>query len=92
MFERGLEAIPLSVDLWIHYLTHVKSNHADQEDYIRSQFERAVEACGLEFRSDKLWDAYLKWENENKCYQRMVKIYDRLLAIPTQGYSGHFDK
>uniref|UniRef100_A0A1A9ZJI0 Pre-mRNA-processing factor 39 n=1 Tax=Glossina pallidipes TaxID=7398 RepID=A0A1A9ZJI0_GLOPL len=91
VFERGLEAIPLSVDLWIHYLTHVKSNHADQEDYIRSQFERAVEACGLEFRSDKLWDAYLKWENENKCYQRMVKIYDRLLAIPTQGYSGHFD-
>uniref|UniRef100_A0A1A9WVH7 Pre-mRNA-processing factor 39 n=1 Tax=Glossina brevipalpis TaxID=37001 RepID=A0A1A9WVH7_9MUSC len=91
VFERGLEAIPLSVDLWIHYLTHVKCNHADQEDYIRSQFERAVEACGLEFRSDKLWDAYLKWENENKCYQRMVKIYDRLLAIPTQGYSGHFD-
>lgn len=97
MFERGLEAIPLSVDLWIHYLAYVKSNphhkpSADQEQFIRSQFERAVNACGLEFRSDKLWDAYIKWENESKSYQRIVQIYDRLLAIPTQGYSGHFDK
>ncbi|XP_073815103.1 pre-mRNA processing factor 39 [Musca autumnalis] len=91
VFERGLEAIPLSVDLWIHYLSHVKSTQAEDETYIRSQFERAVQACGLEFRSDKLWDAYLKWENEGKRYKHMVGIYDRLLAIPTQGYSGHFD-
>ncbi|XP_018793549.1 PREDICTED: pre-mRNA-processing factor 39 [Bactrocera latifrons] len=91
VFERGLEAIPLSVDLWIHYLAHVKCNHAEDESYIRSQFERAIDACGLEFRSDKLWDAYIKWESESKHYQNVVKIYDRLLAIPTQGYSGHFD-
>ncbi|XP_067619258.1 pre-mRNA-processing factor 39 [Eurosta solidaginis] len=91
VFERGLEAIPLSVDLWIHYLAHVKSNHADDESYIRTQFERAVDACGLEFRSDKLWDAYIKWESESKHFHNVVKIYDRLLAIPTQGYSGHFD-
>ncbi|XP_075148092.1 pre-mRNA processing factor 39 [Haematobia irritans] len=91
VFERGLESIPLSVDLWIHYLSHVKTTQPEDEEYIRSQFERAVNACGLEFRSDKLWDAYLKWENEGKRYQNMVNIYDRLLAIPTQGYSGHFD-
>uniref|UniRef100_T1PH07 Pre-mRNA-processing factor 39 n=1 Tax=Musca domestica TaxID=7370 RepID=T1PH07_MUSDO len=91
VFERGLEAIPLSVDLWIHYLSHVKSTQSDDEAYIRSQFERAIQACGLEFRSDKLWDAYLKWESEAKRYKHMVGIYDRLLAIPTQGYSGHFD-
>ncbi|GBP04736.1 Pre-mRNA-processing factor 39 [Eumeta japonica] len=29
--------------------------------------------------------------NEGKRYQNMVKIYDRLIAIPTQGYSGHFN-
>lgn len=82
----------MSVDLWIHYLSHVKSTQSDDEVYIRSQFERAIQACGLEFRSDKLWDAYLKWESEAKRYKHMVGIYDRLLAIPTQGYSGHFDK
>ncbi|KAH8326723.1 hypothetical protein KR067_012274, partial [Drosophila pandora] len=91
VFERGLEAIPLSVDLWIHYLMHVKSQHAEDEQFIRAQYERAVKACGLEFRSDKLWDAYIRWENESKRYHRVVQIYDRLLAIPTQGYNGHFD-
>ncbi|XP_034112474.1 pre-mRNA-processing factor 39 isoform X1 [Drosophila albomicans] len=91
VFERGLEAIPLSVDLWIHYLMHIKAHHGDDEQFIRSQYERAVQACGLEFRSDKLWDAYIRWENESKRYQRVVQIYDRLLSIPTQGYNGHFD-
>ncbi|BFF92397.1 pre-mRNA-processing factor 39 [Drosophila madeirensis] len=90
VFERGLEAIPLSVDLWIHYLTHVKQS-SDEELFIRSQYERAVKACGLEFRSDKLWDAFVRWESDSKRYQRVIQIYDRLLAIPTQGYNAHFD-
>ncbi|XP_019552214.3 pre-mRNA-processing factor 39 [Aedes albopictus] len=91
VFERGLKAIPLSVDLWIHYLSHVKANHADDETMIRSQFERALTACGLEFRSDKLWEANIKWENEGKRIDRVVALYDRLLATPTQGYANHFD-
>ncbi|XP_052836516.1 pre-mRNA-processing factor 39 isoform X2 [Drosophila gunungcola] len=70
---------------------HVKAHHGDNEQFIRNQYERAVKACGLEFRSDKLWDAYIRWENESKRYNRVVQIYDRLLAIPTQGYNGHFD-
>ncbi|XP_065081569.1 pre-mRNA-processing factor 39 [Ochlerotatus camptorhynchus] len=91
VFERGLKAIPLSVDLWIHYLTHVKTNQADDETAIRSQFERALVSCGLEFRSDKLWEAYIKWENEGKRVGRVVALYDRLLATPTQGYANHLD-
>jgi pre-mRNA-processing factor 39 len=54
VFERGLKAIPLSIDLWIHYLTHVKQKHEGDREFIRSQFERALDACGLEFRSDKV--------------------------------------
>lgn len=50
MFDRGLKAIPLSVDLWIHYMGYMKSAYPDDEDMIREQFERAVEACGIEFR------------------------------------------
>ncbi|XP_031640349.1 pre-mRNA-processing factor 39 isoform X2 [Contarinia nasturtii] len=91
VFERGLKAIPLSVDLWIHYLTHVKQNYTDNELFVRSQFERAVTACGLEFRSDKLWEAYIKWETENKRLNNVINVYDRLLATPTQGYSSHFE-
>uniref|UniRef100_A0A1B0D734 Suppressor of forked domain-containing protein n=1 Tax=Phlebotomus papatasi TaxID=29031 RepID=A0A1B0D734_PHLPP len=57
----------------------------------RSQFERALAACGLEFRSDKLWEAYIKWETEGKRIGNVAGIYDRLLGTPTQGYNGHFD-
>lgn len=92
MFERGLKAIPLSVDLWIHYLAYVRSTRADDEAFVRSQYERAVAACGLEFRSDRLWDGYVKWETEGKRYQQVTALYDRLLATPTQNYTTHFDK
>lgn len=92
VFERGLKAIPLSIDLWIHYLTHVKQKHLDDRESIRVQFERALEGCGLEFRSDKLWEGFIKWENEDKNFLQIVAIYDRLLATPTQGYKNHMER
>lgn len=59
--------------------------------FFRSQFERAITACGLEFRSDRLWDSYIKWENDAKRLQKVTAIYDRLLTTPTQCYTTHFD-
>ena len=52
-------------------------------------FEKAVAACGKDFRSDKLWDTYITWE-ENLIYK--TNLYDRVLQIPTQLYSHHFEK
>ncbi|XP_039757640.1 pre-mRNA-processing factor 39 isoform X1 [Pararge aegeria] len=91
VLERGLKAIPLSVDLWIHYLNHVKATKTDDHPLIRAQYERAIEACGLEFRSDRLWESYIKWEAENGSALQVTNIYDRLLATPTLGYTSHFD-
>ncbi|KAL1500737.1 hypothetical protein ABEB36_006183 [Hypothenemus hampei] len=91
VFERGLKAIPLSVDLWIHYLQYVKASRGEDEDYVRSQFERALTACGLEFRSDRLWESYIKWETDGKRLQNVTNLYDRLLLTPTQNYTTHFD-
>lgn len=51
-----------------------------------------AEACGLEFRSDRLWESYIKWEAENGSALNVTNIYDRLLATPTLGYTSHFDK
>lgn len=48
-------------------------------------------ACGLEFRSDRLWDSYIKWETDGKRLQKVTSIFDRLLTTPTQGYTTHFD-
>nr|CAD7429748.1 unnamed protein product [Timema monikensis] len=53
VFERGLKAIPLSVDLWIHYLNYCKAAYADNEDHLRTQFEKAISACGMEFRHSR---------------------------------------
>ncbi|CAG9789313.1 unnamed protein product [Diatraea saccharalis] len=91
VLERGLKAIPLSVDLWIHYLNHIRSTRTEDHAYIRSQYERAIDACGLEFRSDRLWESYIKWEAENGSALNVTNIYDRLLATPTLGYTSHFD-
>ncbi|XP_041970062.1 pre-mRNA-processing factor 39 isoform X2 [Aricia agestis] len=91
VLERGLKSIPLSVDLWIHYLNHIKATRTEDHAYIRSQYERAIEACGLEFRSDRLWESYIKWEAENGSALNVTNIYDRLLATPTLGYATHFD-
>lgn len=70
----------------------MKQNNPDDDEPIRVQFERAIDNCGLEFRSDKLWEAYIKWETDGKRMLNVVSLYDRLLATPTQGYNGHFDR
>lgn len=54
-----------------------------------SVFEKAINACGKDFRSDKLWDTYISWE-ENLI--KKTALYDRILQIPTQLYSHHFEK
>jgi pre-mRNA-processing factor 39 len=99
VFERGIKAIALSADLWIHYLNHVKSEFGSKPDFVRSQYERAIEACGKEWRSDKLWDHFVKWETQiekdkevgTKNYFRVIALYDRILCNPTQGLSHQFD-
>ena len=108
VFERGVKAISLSADLWIHYLNHVREVYKDQPDFIRAQYERAMSACGREWRSDKLWDHYVKWETKivdgtgeeneevpgnegEKHYDRVVKLYGRILRNETQGLSHQFD-
>ena len=55
-------------------------------------FEQAIQAAGVSFKSDKLWDMYLLWEKDNKNLKNITKIYDRLLAIPTQLYSHHHEQ
>jgi len=93
-FDRGLEAIPLSVDLWIHYLNYVKtaSPHKDDITYIRDQYNRALKACGREWRSDKIWDQFIKFETEKENLIEVYQIFGRILRNSTQGLSGQFDK
>ncbi|KAL0116599.1 hypothetical protein PUN28_009913 [Cardiocondyla obscurior] len=91
VFDQGLKAISLSVDLWLHYINHCKTVYEKDEEKLREQYERAIQACGLEFRSDRLWESYIKWETEGKRLSRVTALYDRLLSTPTLGYTSHFE-
>lgn len=91
VFQRGLSAIPLSVDLWIHYMTYLKIHNVDDVDRIRSKFEEGLGICGLEYRSDRLWDHYIKWEIDQNKLLNASNIYNRLLTTQTLGYVQHFE-
>uniref|UniRef100_A0A3B5KW22 Si:ch211-114c17.1 n=1 Tax=Xiphophorus couchianus TaxID=32473 RepID=A0A3B5KW22_9TELE len=93
---RGLQAIPLSVDLWIHYINlllgTLDMNLPDSAVRIRSVFENGVASCGLDFHSDRLWDLYVEWEKEHGNVKNAAAVLDRALRVPTQLYSTHYDK
>ncbi|XP_072887363.1 pre-mRNA-processing factor 39-like [Hemitrygon akajei] len=96
VYQRGLQSIPLSVDLWVHYITFLQEilepASPDTSVKLRSVFEMALAAAGTDFRSDRLWDLYVTWEKEQGNLKAVTAIYDRLLSIPTQLYSHHFEK
>uniref|UniRef100_A0A8C6NL53 Pre-mRNA-processing factor 39-like n=4 Tax=Nothobranchius furzeri TaxID=105023 RepID=A0A8C6NL53_NOTFU len=93
---RGLKAISLSVDLWIHYINlllgTLDMNLSDSPERIRSVFEDAVVAAGLDFHSDRLWDLYVEWEKEQGNMKKAAAVLDRVLKVPTQLYNTHYDK
>ncbi|XP_064599898.1 pre-mRNA-processing factor 39-like [Liolophura sinensis] len=94
VFERGLKAIPLSVELWLHYLCFLTEKHVNDPEAvgkIRSLYTRALATAGKDFRSDKLWDSFIKWEKDQNELVKVTALYDQLLSIPTQLYSHHFD-
>uniref|UniRef100_A0A3P8Q3N8 Uncharacterized protein n=2 Tax=Astatotilapia calliptera TaxID=8154 RepID=A0A3P8Q3N8_ASTCA len=93
---QGLQAIPLSVDLWIHYINlllgTLDMNLPESPKRIRSVFEDAVTAAGLDFHSDRLWDLYVEWEKEQGNMKNATAVLDRVLRVPTQLYNTHYDK
>uniref|UniRef100_UPI00398E3FB0 pre-mRNA-processing factor 39-like isoform X1 n=1 Tax=Pristiophorus japonicus TaxID=55135 RepID=UPI00398E3FB0 len=96
VYQRGLQSIPLSVDLWVHYISYLQEilepTSPETPVKLRSVYEMALAAAGTDFRSDRLWDLYVSWEKEQGQLKAVTAIYDRVLSIPTQLYSHHFEK
>ena len=57
-----------------------------------SAFEEAVSAAGWDWHSDRLWDLYAEWEKEQGNLKAMTEVYDRVMRVPTQLYSTHYEK
>lgn len=92
VLENALSAIPVSVDLWIYYMTYLTTERYDEEHHIRNEFERSLRMCGLDYRSDQLWHDYISWEVEKNEIFNAANIYYRLLRIPTSNYTKNFFK
>ncbi|XP_035278924.1 pre-mRNA-processing factor 39-like isoform X1 [Anguilla anguilla] len=96
VYRCGLQAIPLSVDLWLHFISFLRETadpgDSSTESRIRAAYEHAVLAAGTDFRSDRLWESYINWEAELGNLALVTAIYDRILGIPTQLYSHHFQR
>ncbi|KAK7078290.1 PRP39 pre-mRNA processing factor 39 [Halocaridina rubra] len=92
VFNRVWKPSGLVVDLWLHYMEYIVSQYPDDELYVRQEFERTIETCGLEFKSDKLWESYINWESAGKRWKNVTQLYERLLATPTSKYMQHWQK
>ncbi|XP_075902884.1 pre-mRNA-processing factor 39 [Nelusetta ayraudi] len=93
---RGLKVIPLSVDLWIHYINlllgTLDMKLPESPLKIRRVFEDAIQAAGLDFHSDRLWDLYIEWEKEQGNMKNAMAVLERVLRVPTQRYNTHYEK
>ncbi|XP_058876675.1 pre-mRNA-processing factor 39 [Acipenser ruthenus] len=93
---RGLQLFPLSLDLWIHYLSFLQEtlnmNLPQSAPRIRAAFRSAVAAAGWDFRSDRLWEMYADWERDQGDPRAAIAVYDRVLSVPTQLYNQHFHR
>ncbi|XP_043930206.1 pre-mRNA-processing factor 39 isoform X1 [Protopterus annectens] len=68
------------------------NSHPETVSRIRCAFEHGVLAAGTDFRSDRVWEMYINWETEQLNLKAVTGIYTRLLGIPTQQYSHHFQR
>lgn len=90
VLQRAVQAFPLSTDLWVHYLNlFIKFNKDDQHGII-SLFEKSLNDCGSDFRSDQLWQLYISWLNDNKKFTKIAAVYDRLFTVATAKHDQHF--
>uniref|UniRef100_A0A1I7YFX1 Pre-mRNA-processing factor 39 n=1 Tax=Steinernema glaseri TaxID=37863 RepID=A0A1I7YFX1_9BILA len=95
VYEKGVEAVGISSDLWISYAAFLRQQHNESSDdvkKIRKVYQRAVDTCGRDFRSDKLWEEYLLWEGANGELRNVMALYDQLLATPTFQFAQNVER
>uniref|UniRef100_A0A915DJI4 Pre-mRNA-processing factor 39 n=1 Tax=Ditylenchus dipsaci TaxID=166011 RepID=A0A915DJI4_9BILA len=76
VYERGLEAIPLSVDLWLSYIVYVKEIAQGQR---QATTKSEMYICEL-------------WTPVNGEIEKAAVLFDVMIITPTVAYASHFDK
>ncbi|KAJ3184089.1 hypothetical protein HDU85_001940 [Gaertneriomyces sp. JEL0708] len=92
IFERGVTAIPNSVDLWVQYCSFRIENISDNSKSIRELFNRGADAVGQDFLSHGFWEKYIEFEKSKENYGAVLAILERVIRIPLPQYATFFEE
>eukprot|EP01132_Coremiostelium_polycephalum_P005951 gene5951-7411_t len=90
VYEKAVESITYSVDIWINYCSHLIEKSYPIES-IRSVFIRASSIIGSDFNSGKFWDKYIEFESSQE-HNNLASIYNTILQTPIENISVYYDK
>ncbi|KAK9160262.1 hypothetical protein Syun_006603 [Stephania yunnanensis] len=91
VYERGVEGVTYSVDIWLHYCMFAISTYGDP-DTVRRLFERGLAYVGTDYLSYPLWDKYIEYEYSQQEWCRLAMIYTRILENPNQQLDRYFTR
>eukprot|EP00262_Sarcandra_glabra_P008153 TRINITY_DN213_c0_g1_i7.p1 TRINITY_DN213_c0_g1~~TRINITY_DN213_c0_g1_i7.p1 ORF type:complete len:441 (+),score=89.28 TRINITY_DN213_c0_g1_i7:149-1324(+) len=89
VYERAVQAVTYSVDIWLHYCVFAISTYGDP-DTIRRLFERGLAYVGTDYLSSSLWDKYIEYEYSQQEWSHLAMIYTRILENPIQQLERYF--
>ncbi|XP_062079656.1 pre-mRNA-processing factor 39-1 isoform X2 [Humulus lupulus] len=90
VYERAVQGVTYSVDIWLHYCIFAISTYGDPET-VRRFFERALAYVGTDYLSFPLWDKYIEYEYMQQDWSRLAMIYTRILENPNQQLDRYFN-
>ncbi|KAF5459420.1 hypothetical protein F2P56_023368 [Juglans regia] len=90
VYERAVQGVTYSVDIWLHYCIFAISTYGDPET-IRRLFERGLAYVGTDYLSFTLWDKYIEYEYMQQEWGRLAMIYTRILEYPNQQLDRYFN-
>ncbi|CAL0310404.1 unnamed protein product [Lupinus luteus] len=83
VYERAVQGVTYSVDMWLHYCIFAISTYGDPET-VRRLFERGLAYVGTDYLSFPLWDKYIEYEYMQQDWGRLALIYTRIIENPNQ--------
>ncbi|CAM8971238.1 unnamed protein product [Rhodiola kirilowii] len=90
VYERAVQGVTYSVDIWLHYCNFTISTFGDQET-VRRLFERGLAYVGTDYLSYPLWDKFIEYEYSQQEWSRLAMIYTRILENPIQQLERYFN-
>ncbi|XP_058094873.1 pre-mRNA-processing factor 39-1-like isoform X3 [Magnolia sinica] len=90
VYERAVQAVTYSVDIWLHYCMFAISTYGDP-DTVRRLFERGLAYVGTDYLSYPLWDKYIEYEYSQQEWGHLAMIYTRILENPIQQLDRYFN-